>query len=979
MQSDIIPDPLVNESSAARRASWLLMVIAGAALVGDCFLNSPAKFSEAHNKDTSLLKPVVELLALDARWPTVRGVEIRDLFFYAGAAVLTFIAGFRLLTSGAASRLGLDDVLDFRRRVSSPYFWWCVLLIVSVVSSVFSHAPDMCKGQTIIRFMHLAWWWPLAALLIPSHARKLAGWLTAVLGALAILALWYHLEREQPRLRYPIGNELFLAACLLPGLFVAIGFIGGWLGKACRSCAGRAYVFLPLVCVAAIAIVAALFFTRSRSAAVGLAAGLVAVVFMLVGKKQRSGVVLVAVLLAIGGALAVQHLRVSGVMGDRAHSIRARLDHEWPYALKLFFDKPVAGHGDGAYSMLAGQMARAEQLEDPAILSTDEGYWEAHAHNEFLEMLADLGLVGMFAFGAAIVLTMVYALRFCERLRDDPGRQMERWLVIGLAGALVAIVFEECSDVALRKPGLPPIFLTIWALLWAMIRTERPILTAAEATDDERTFRVSAMRIAGTIMCAAAVVLGLYGGRDWRAARAQYETTVRMQNRDYAAAIPFADYADENTLDPVRRLIARLYAVWARSLEFDGVLSAGNAPPTDADLDVARQALVRLDALSRAAPRFLQVSRHEADLALNLSRAHERRNESTYARNYRVRFQKALEQHRADEPFRIDAVANLWKVKSGATAMERLDWLRCLLRNGEMDGDFVKLFQDFVSRQDFEGTMHDLMNVALQDALRPPELWKDSLTPETLRIAALDRAMRMGMDDDAAKLAAQAEVLYGKVGPRLFAAHSAALHEIVRYRFEGDPTANTDQNLTLLAEAQTIFAAPADAKTPLPDGLGETRLRVLLAAGRENEAAEQLRLLRPEGQRSAQQEMADGYVVIAAQFAQRAEQIEAAMRWARRAAELAPQSANACGVMTSILLKKGDDDAALDMAEEYLKRESDTDAASRALSALEQRYLGSSVWAELRRRHPGLLPAPIVGPEAPPADEPGPGDPRDGE
>ena len=1000
MQPDTMPDPLVNETPAARRVSWLLMIIAAAALAGDCFLNCPAKFSEAHNQDHSLLKPVIEVLALGAKWPTVRGVEIRDLVFYLGAATLTFIAGIRLMTAGVASRLGIDDLLDFRRRASSPYFWWFVLLAVSVVSSLFSHSPEMCKGQVIIRFMQLAWWWPLAVLLIPSHARKLAVWLTALLAALAVLALWYHLEREQPRLRYPIGNELFLAACLLPGLFLAFGFLGKWFCEACRlgpayatgAAQGESqpigpgrpqarstvppYVLVPLIGIAAIAVVAALCFTRSRSAAVGIAAGMMTVLFMVVERKQRSAVVLVAVLLAIGGAIVVQHLRVSGVMGERAHSIRARLNHEWPYAFKLFFDKPVAGYGDGAYTMLSGQIARSEQLDDPAILSADQSYWMGHAHNEFLELLADLGFVGMFAFGAAIVLTVVYAVRYCERLRADPAGQMERWLVIGLTSALVALVFEECSDVALRKSGLPPIFMTIWALIWALVRTERAKPAPVELADDEQTLRVSALRVSGTAVCVMGVALAFFAVRDWQAARAHYEATVLMEDRDYAPAIALADFAEKNTLDPFERLLTRLLAVWARSLEFDRIMSASEAPPTEADLDVARQALVRLDELKRAAPRFLRVSRLEADLSLNLSRAHERLNQSAYARDYRVRFQAALEQHREDEPFRIDVVKDLWSAKPEATAAERLEWLRSVLRNGEMDYSFVKLLEELVSRGDFEPTMGDLLNVAIQDATRPPELWKDKLTPETFRIAAFDCAMRAGMREEAVKFARQAENLYRRAGPRLFAARSAALHEIVKYRFDAEPTVNTDENLAMLAEAQTIFAAPADATTPLPDGLGETRLLVLLAAGREKEAEAQVRELRREDATLMRQDLANGYLTIAMQFAgQGLGRAEEAMKWARRAAELSPEPSDAYGVILAVSLIRDDDAVALEAAEAYLQWEPNTDEARQSLSALESRFTGSTVWAKLRERHPGMLPDLVAPPETPttssaPASEP---------
>ena len=83
------------------------------------------------------------------------------------------------------------------------------------------------------------------------------------------------------------------------------------------------------------------------------------------------------------------------------HSIRSRIAYDWPYGLHLFSQKPFAGHGDGAFSFLAGQFARADQIDDPGIMRSDESYWTGHAHNEFLELLADLGVFGALAASAA--------------------------------------------------------------------------------------------------------------------------------------------------------------------------------------------------------------------------------------------------------------------------------------------------------------------------------------------------------------------------------------------------------------------------------------------------------------------------------------------------------------------------------------------------------------------------------------------------
>src|SRR5258707_5967798 len=83
---------LQNGSRIAQRVSLALAMVAGAALIADCLFTSPSHFSEKHLHDTSLLKPVIAALGLWGRFPTFRGVEIRDLFFYVGASLLALIA-----------------------------------------------------------------------------------------------------------------------------------------------------------------------------------------------------------------------------------------------------------------------------------------------------------------------------------------------------------------------------------------------------------------------------------------------------------------------------------------------------------------------------------------------------------------------------------------------------------------------------------------------------------------------------------------------------------------------------------------------------------------------------------------------------------------------------------------------------------------------------------------------------------------------
>ncbi len=953
MPSDSSPDLLVDESPVSRRTSAALAIVAGTALFGDCLLTSPSHFSALQQHDTSMLSWAVWLMALGGRFQTTRGVEIRNLVFYSAAATMALLAGARLVLSKVRPRMSEEDLWDVRTRAASPYFWWCLLLLSSVVSSWYSHAPSICEGQTLARFLQVAWWWPLAALLAPRHVRAVALSLFTALAITAAVGIWYHVVRVLPanpsaRLQYPIGNELWFAACLLPGVFIALGLIA----------ARPKPVWMAPAVLGLLAIFFALFLTRSRSAAAGLVAGFAVIAFFLIPTRWRKPFVLVACLIGIVGTLFIQK-QVSG--GLQAHSIRSRIIYEWPYALNLFSQKPIGGHGDGAYSLLAGQFARDDQIDDPAIMRSDESFWTGHAHNEFLELLADLGVLGALAFAAALVTTLYHAFRSATASSPIGEASSDRWLVIGLAAALAASIVEACGTPSIREPGATPVFLTVWAGLWALVRRHRPPL---QHDEKEKPFGSSVLRIAGLVVALGAGALGWYGIQDWRGARARFEAAELMNQKEFSLAAQKADFAAAHLLDPFQNCLARMIAVWARSLQFDRLLADSAGPPSDVDLEIAREAMARANQLDHDAPSFLRMSRLEAELYLNCSRAFERRGDRANRDEFQAKFIAALEQSRADEPFQMDRVVALWNAKPTASAMDRLNWLRALIRVGEMDRQFLQLFSQLDHVPGFTQTMEGFYQIACRDESRSPNQWQDRLAPETLRLAALAKALSNPAQggSDAARLADRAVVLYARAGPRLFAAHAAALHESVRYRFAADPTAETDANLDRLAQAHSLQYGSVSREAPLREALGDTRLNVLLAAGREPNAQTQIAVLHPEDTAPPPVKLARAYADLAAAFAGDPGRYPLVERWCLRATELAPSLPDPYAVLIRAALSAKDDPTAANAAKQILRLEMDRTAAIGFLTDLRQRYPDRAFWQDLAKQYPEIAAPPTSSP-----------------
>lgn len=980
--------PTPDDLPVAHPASIWLAIAAAVALVGNVLITSPPAFSEAHRQDTSPLKVVVAALALTApsaeapTLPTLRLMYIRNLFFYTGAAILVLIAGIRLVSSRRRPNLTADDFLDLRARAGSPYFWWLVLLLVSVITSWFadSRAADVCMGQVIIRFMHLAWWWPLAALLAPRHVRGLLAVSLAALAVAAMVGIWYSLVRAQPgtRLEYPFGNTVFSGACLLPGVFVALGLgigrlpqcaltlwhrrlAGGTPGKTPVPPIGNAVALAarltkPIaICLALAVILAALYLTQARSAFyVGLPAGIIGALIFAAPRKARLYLVLVGLVAAIIGSQWVHDLRESGVMGDRAHSVRSRLNYEWPYALTLFFQKPVGGHGEGRYAMMAGSMARDDQLEDPSVVAV-ENDWTAHAHNEWLELLADVGLAGATAFLLAIVMTLLVALRCCDRLRGEADGRGRRWLVIGLAAGMIAVVIEECSSPALRHPGLAPIFLTVWACLWALVRGER---AQPDRMADEARLGVAGVRLLGVAAMIAAVALGYLGIQDWRAVRANFERGRLLQQGKRVEAIAAADFAAGHALDPFQQLIARLEAIQARSAVFTqrlGESQRSRQPLTDEQLKIAQEAWMRLDQLGQIAPRFLGVSRLAADLSLTRSIARRARGETQIADEFYGNYVAWLDRARQDEPFRIDLVELLWGEKvRHATPMEKLLWLRCLLRRGGMEPRLNRLLKSLGTTSGSAEAMEDLLTIARVDQQSSTAEWQDPLSPETLRVAAVVAAWS-GRLEEAVQLGSQAEAMYAKAGGRLFVAHSAAIIERVEHEMLLDPMADTDKRLRSIIQAHEITEGPLSAQdaaallAPLRNGPGRLRLSVLLAAGREADAAQQIQTLAPNDESPMPGRLAKAYAELAEPFAWTGQHATATRQWTRRAGELDANVPEPYRVRMYLALQDGGAAEALSAAKRFVTLAPRKDMAYLYLQGAEARWPNGGIWADLRR------------------------------
>ena len=198
-----------------------------------------------------------------------------------------------------------------------------------------------------------------------------------------------------------------------------------------RILAGYSFVlFLPVM-----------FLTQSRSGWIGTAVGLF-VTLCLIGLRKGKKIFLI-VFLAVPLLFAMTAIgfwygsdtvrtRVRGAMvNDQPDgAVRIRIEI-WKDTLPMIKDKPWVGHGPAAYQWV---YPRFRQNSVQLLFN--------YAHNEYLHLTADYGVIGLGLFAAFLVAAVLRML--CFYFKADRDRDV--YLVAGFMGALTASLAHAFFD-----------------------------------------------------------------------------------------------------------------------------------------------------------------------------------------------------------------------------------------------------------------------------------------------------------------------------------------------------------------------------------------------------------------------------------------------------------------------------------------------------------------------------------------------------
>lgn len=153
-------------------------------------------------------------------------------------------------------------------------------------------------------------------------------------------------------------------------------------------------------------------------------------------------------------------------------SIKSRL-LIWNVTLNMIKDNPVLGMGLGAFSLNYPEYQADFLLSHPEYINVNGKAEEAH--NEYLQMWAELGLIGLILFLFIILLFYKSSLNFIKEINQDKNKNKDRdrnkdrvkFIVLGLIVGITSTLIHGLASFPFHVPALGAVFFLLVGLVMA--------------------------------------------------------------------------------------------------------------------------------------------------------------------------------------------------------------------------------------------------------------------------------------------------------------------------------------------------------------------------------------------------------------------------------------------------------------------------------------------------------------------------------
>jgi len=256
----------------------------------------------------------------------------------------------------------------------------------------------------------------------------------------------FNINSSAPRATFAHYNDF--AAYLAVMLFVAFGLLSSFKK------------ILPRLILASVAILMLtnLFFTYSRGAWLSFILVSTFLTLSFIGRKAKTIVfcfLVIFILLAFSSPFARERLSYTFNKGGDANRFNM-----WKVAFLMFKDSPLLGQGIGQFM---------DHINDPAYFERMGGVMFQHGqytHNCYLQMLAEMGLLGLLSFLWFAGETLSRSYRIIVRNRD--------FLFAGIFCSLLVFLIHSFFDTQFYSLKLSTLFWIIVSFLGVYVAKESP-------------------------------------------------------------------------------------------------------------------------------------------------------------------------------------------------------------------------------------------------------------------------------------------------------------------------------------------------------------------------------------------------------------------------------------------------------------------------------------------------------------------------
>ena len=410
--------PFAGLSPGLFAASGVLTVLAVWTLGSALWSDSPSRALVETDRVLLYLLLLVLFGSVARSEPRVRWLVRGLAVSLGGVAVVAF------LTRALPNALPVSENLD-NERLSFPLSYWNALGLLATLAIILSlHLAASNQEPRSWRMVGAAMLPPAAAVLVLTFSRGAI--------AVAVVAVPLYLIAARPRgaiAALIVGIPTTAIAVVLTLRADALAKVDPTTDAAVQQGGDLAFAVLGLMLLAAL----------GRGLLLPLDRRVEAIAIGKAGRRAMLALIAAAAVVAVVAAMALdapgyasrQFDRfVEGAEVNRPDQPRARLFEpgnngrldQWEVALDSFSREPVHGTGAGTYGL---EWSREREIQ----------FKVEDAHSLYLEMLAELGIVGLLAVVLAVALILG---AFAVRLRQTRNHAYAALLAAGLAWALHA-------------------------------------------------------------------------------------------------------------------------------------------------------------------------------------------------------------------------------------------------------------------------------------------------------------------------------------------------------------------------------------------------------------------------------------------------------------------------------------------------------------------------------------------------------------